>query len=273
MKILSLLENTSLSPEYKTKHGLSLYIETLGHKILFDMGPDETFLDNAERLGIDISAVDTAVISHGHSDHGGGLAAFFKANSSAKVYVHEAAFGKYYSKASDSPAYIGLDDTLKDSGRIVLAGPLLEIAEGMVLFSGVTGREYFSGANNTLFKETEGGLMPDDFAHEQNLIIIENGMSVLFAGCAHNGIVNIQRKAEEILGRPVDIVVAGFHLYNPATKKMISEALVQEIACVLQKNNTRYHTCHCTGEDAYKMLKGILGEQISYLSTGGSLDI
>lgn len=76
MKIISLVENNSESG-LKTKHGLSLYIETDLHKILFDLGPDDTLFENAAKRNIDISKVDIVVISHGHSDHGGALKKFW----------------------------------------------------------------------------------------------------------------------------------------------------------------------------------------------------
>ena len=81
MKIVTLLENTAGDAGLCAAHGLSLYIETPKHKILFDMGPDARFLDNAKKLGVDLSAVDIAVLSHGHYDHGGGLRAFCEINS------------------------------------------------------------------------------------------------------------------------------------------------------------------------------------------------
>lgn len=88
MKIISLVENTTKS-ELKAKHGLSLYIETKKHKILFDLGPDKTLFENAVKRNIDISKVDTVIISHGHIDHGGALKSFLEVNSSAKYMYKE----------------------------------------------------------------------------------------------------------------------------------------------------------------------------------------
>ena len=70
MKIVSLLENIK-TPGVKAKHGLSLYIETENHKILFDCGPDNKFIQNAKVKNIDLTKVDIVIISHGHIDHGG----------------------------------------------------------------------------------------------------------------------------------------------------------------------------------------------------------
>ena len=57
------MENTACDGGLCAAHGLSLYIETPKHKILFDMGPDDGFIGNAEKLGVDLSAVDVAVLS------------------------------------------------------------------------------------------------------------------------------------------------------------------------------------------------------------------
>ena len=70
MKITALVENRT-NTGMKTAHGLALFIETGKHKLLFDLGPDETLFENAKRKGVDLSAVDTVIISHGHRDHGG----------------------------------------------------------------------------------------------------------------------------------------------------------------------------------------------------------
>ena len=96
MKIISLLENTSERDDVKTEHGLSLYIETNGHRILFDMGQTDLFYENASTLGVDLSLVDLAVLSHGHYDHGGGLRKFLEVNSTAPIYLRKEAFLPYY---------------------------------------------------------------------------------------------------------------------------------------------------------------------------------
>ena len=73
MRISMLMENTLFAEGFQSEHGLSIHIETESHRILFDMGQSDGFIANAEKLGIDLAAVDVAVLSHGHYDHGGGL--------------------------------------------------------------------------------------------------------------------------------------------------------------------------------------------------------
>lgn len=97
MRITSLVENIS-NTDLRAKHGLALYIETKQHKILFDLGPDHTLFDNAKRRNIDLSEIDTVIISHGHMDHGGALAQFLNVNSTAKIYIQRSAFYPHYNK-------------------------------------------------------------------------------------------------------------------------------------------------------------------------------
>ena len=104
MRIKVLAEDTSSNSSMKSEHGLSLYIETMGKKILFDTGASNLFLENAEKMGISIKDVDLAVISHGHYDHGGGLRGFFEENDKAKVYIHKKAFEPHFSKRSEKTA-------------------------------------------------------------------------------------------------------------------------------------------------------------------------
>ena len=139
MKIVTLLENTSRRSGLAAARGLSLYLETARRRVLFDMGPDASFLENARVLGVDISAVDAAVLSHGHSDHGGGLAAFCKANQQAKIYLRREALGAYYAVLpGQEPGYVGLPPEAGDlAERFAYTGALERLDQGLTLFSGV----------------------------------------------------------------------------------------------------------------------------------------
>ena len=112
MKITALLENTANRSDMKTEHGLSLYIETENKCILFDMGQTTMFTENAKTLGIDLQKVDLAILSHGHYDHGGGLAEFLKIHSHAPILIHRDAFLPHY---NGTEKYIGLDASLSQN--------------------------------------------------------------------------------------------------------------------------------------------------------------
>ncbi len=273
MKLITLVENTSLTPEFGHKHGLSFYIETGKHKLLFDLGSDELFLQNAAKLKVDIEAVDTVIISHGHYDHGGALKLFLQRNRNAKIYIREKAFDSFFSKIFGIASSVGLDQMLKDHERFIFTEDDCIIDDELRLFSNITTKECYSTSNNTLYVKTETGFQPDDFRHEQSLIINEDGRYTLVAGCAHSGIINIQKKAEGLIGCELNTVISGMHLINPMSFRRSNSALARKIADRLQVKSTRYYTCHCTGLKAYQLMKSMLGEQISYLSAGSSIEI
>ena len=269
MKIVTLLENTAVGEGIHAAHGLSNYIETDKHKILFDMGPDYHFALNAEKLGIDLSQVDLAVLSHGHYDHGGGLAAFLAVNDKAPVFLRPGAFGNYYSLAGHHPQYIGLDPKLREyEERLIETEALLRFDEEITLFSDVEDTMNALAASAKLKEQVGEEWRPDIFAHEQDMIVESGGRTVLFAGCAHRGIVNIIRKAEQQMGRRPDVVFGGFHMFQLEPDAPGSDALIDEVGRQLLEGDTVYYTGHCTGEYAYQRLKTILGDRLRPMQGG-----
>ncbi len=298
MKVTVLLENTACREDVKCAHGLSMHIASAGHSILFDMGPNAAFLENARRLGVDVSGVDVAFLSHAHDDHSGGLELFCKRNEKAPVYLQRNVWGAYYVVTPDKCKYIGLDKALrKYENRFRYASGVTVIDDALTLFSGGMGRDYWSHANDTLRERRVrkgklfspklfagkgvsipglggGEYLRDDFRHEQCLLVTEGDKTALFGGCAHNGIVNILRRAEEILGRAPDAVFAGFHLYNPSLGQSEPRELVADIARELKaRENTVFYTGHCTGQEAFAVLRETMGEQLIALQTGRSFEI
>lgn len=273
VKILVLLENTTKSSDLKCKHGLSLYIETETHKILFDMGPNDLFLKNAETLGVDLTDIDTAVISHGHVDHGGGLRYFLARNQKAKIYLRPQAVEKHYVKVFGLPFYAGLDRSLVSGDRFVFTEECHKMDDEIMLFSHVSGLFPLPDSDSNLFVKANGKIAPDDFVHEQNLIVSSGNKRVLLCGCAHAGIVNIVRKAKALIGEAPAAVVGGFHLYEPAARRYESDAYIDSVAAALAECPSAYYTCHCTGEKACEKMKGRLGARLKYLRTGAELRI
>ena len=275
MKIVTLLENTSRRSGLAAARGLSLYLETARRKVLFDMGPDASFLENARVLGVDISAVDAAVLSHGHSDHGGGLAAFCKANQQAKIYLRREALGAYYAVLpGQEPGYVGLPPEAGDlAERFAYTGALERLDQGLTLFSGVEDQPSLRAAAPKLQEKTMEGFRPDGFAHEQHLLAEENGKAVLLAGCGHLGIVNILRAAERRLGRGPDMVFGGFHLFELKPDAPESQALLAATAAELAKGTTIYYTGHCTGDWAYDRLRETLGDRLRVMDCGAAAEL
>lgn len=273
MKIVTLAENTSISDAFQNEHGLSFYIETETHKLLFDVGASSLFAENAEKLGVNLSQVDTLIISHGHYDHGGGLKKFLEINDQAAIYINGKAFENHFSKRNNGESYIGLDQDLFTNPRFVFLEQDFVIDDELCIFSNVQGERCCATANADLLMEKDGQRMADDFGHEQNLIIREKNQLVLVAGCAHRGIINILDHMALNYDLQPTVVIGGFHLYNRSRKKSESKELIESIGNELLGSESRYYTCHCTGEEPYQMLKTMLGDQVNYLATGSQVNI
>lgn len=270
MIITSIVENAS-AVGLPVEHGLSLYVRlNNGQNILFDMGQGRLFADNAERLGLSIAEVDTAIVSHGHYDHGGGLGVFFEKNEKAKVYMHNDAFMPHYSLRDNGLNYIGLDKALATHKRIVFCENELNLGKGVRLFAGVSGTNLLPKANCLLFGPLQTA--NDNFTHEQHLVVEEDGNVVLFAGCAHSGIVNIMQKAVEVCGKQPTHVVAGMHLVKSGLSQVDEQLFLNQLAQKLMMyKECKYYTMHCTGLEQYQKLKALMGNQIAYLSCGESV--
>ena len=271
IKITGLLENTTESRSLKCKHGLSLYIETERHKILFDTGSNDLFLKNAEKLGVKISDVDIAVISHGHVDHCGGLKYFLKNNGKAKVYIRPQAVENHYVKVFGIPFYAGVDKTVVQGDRFVFTDELFTIDDEITLFSNVFGGFPLPKSDGNLFVKKEDKIIRDNFCHEQNLLIFSEEKRILICGCAHAGIVNIIDKARSIGGVYPTDVIGGFHLYEPAKKRYESGEYIDKVASESGKSGANFYACHCTGVKAYERMKMKLGSRLEYLRTGSEI--
>ena len=255
MRIVTLMENTACREDLAAEHGLSLYVQTEGCSLLFDAGQSAAFADNAEKLGVDLAEVKLAVLSHGHYDHGGGLKKFLEINDTAPVWMNPCAFEPHFNALEKD---IGLDLSLQNNERIRYARDGQEIAPGLTLYSQI-------GCPHGIrpFGLTMGKGVPEDFRHEQYLLIEEEGRRILFSGCSHRGILNIMEHF-----RP-DVLIGGFHFMKMDPEGPELEAA----AAALKRYPCIYYTGHCTGQAQFNALKALLGSQIQALSGGTQIDL
>lgn len=145
MKIITLVENTSEKEECIAEHGLSIYIETEKHKLLLDTGQTDAVVRNAETLGIDLTAVDIVILSHGHYDHSGGILPFSKQNHTAQIVMQRTAAEPHY----NGERYIGIDTDILKLPNVCLINGDKQLDAELFLFSGITGRRCYPQGNKS----------------------------------------------------------------------------------------------------------------------------
>ena len=277
MRIVNLIENTEGQNGCAYAHGLSFYVETKKHKLLVDLGPSEETLRNAEVLGIDLTKVDTVILSHGHYDHSGGILPFSKINDHARIYMQESATDAYYAddgrNAPERFRYIGIDREIAKLPQVQFLRGDAVIDEELELFTIKQRSHDLPFTNKRLLIQTGDGYQRDDFRHEHFLVIREDGKTILTSGCAHNGIVNIISEYVRKYGQEPDAVISGFHLMKKTDYTDEERSQIIATAKELKNYHTIFYTCHCTGVTAYDLMKRIMGNQLKYVHSGDEIKI
>ena len=273
MKITVLIENTALYT-LKSEHGLSFLIEFQGEKYLLDAGSTDTFMENANRLGIALTDIKTCVLSHGHYDHSGGFETYLKENQEAVVYAMAAANKEYFS-ASGEWHEIGVPkDVLEEHGRrFKYVDEVTEIARNVYLIPHHTEGLEQIGLRAKLYVKQGEEYLPDDFSHELSLVFDTKNGLVLFNSCSHGGVQNIVREVQEAFpGKKVYAYLGGLHMKGKQDGKEISTFSKEEIEALvdyLKMYGVEYlYTGHCTGKPAFEMLKTYGGKMVQELTTG-----
>lgn len=285
MKITCLMENTIGNVNCQSEHGLSLLVETKDRTILVDTGAGGLFIENANKLDVNLRKVETVFLSHGHYDHGGGILEFCKVNPTAKIVMQKSALGDYWHKSEHVEKYIGLNPAIKELDNLILAERDFEYCkdglkynfrpenqEGMYVFTlNKRSKKELKcwPEGNLVLKEKVGTeYVQDCFNHEQYIVVKEDGKSVLISGCAHNGILNILEEYQRKFGGNPDMIISGFHMRKKEGYSKTDFEVIKETAKSLKETGILCYTGHCTGEEPYQIMKGIMGEQLQYVRCG-----
>ncbi|MCD7824604.1 MAG: MBL fold metallo-hydrolase [Clostridiaceae bacterium] len=270
--ITVLIENTS-DGVLACEHGLSLFIEYAGKQILLDAGSTDAFYENAEALGVSLAGLDAYVLSHGHYDHSGGFEKLFCCVPAAKVYARKEALDVYLSAAGGMHEISVPQKVASDRDRFLLADGIREILPGIILVPHSTKGLDQIGEKCSLYKRQDDQIVPDDFAHEQSLVIDTSNGLVIFNSCSHAGAANIIREAKDACGKKrIYAYVGGLHMKGKKDGKEICAFSDEEIDSLCdifrQEGIEKIYTGHCTGTPGFEKLQSRLGNRIHRLSTG-----
>ena len=246
--------------------GLSVLVEYVGEQILLDAGASNLFLTNMKKLGIDVCAIDYAVLSHAHYDHANGLPAFLENNKDAKLYIRDHTAADCYKKKKIFHKYIGIPRRMltKYSDRIVPVSGDYKLTDGVWLIPHKTEGLDAIGKRELMYRKTSAGWIPDDFMHEQSLVLDTDKGLVILNSCSHGGAYNIINEIKTTFPeKRVYGLIGGFHLFNK------SEEEIREFARKVRETGIEYVcTGHCTKDRAFGILKEELGDIVNQMEVG-----
>ena len=253
------------------EHGFSALVKTTAggetHELFFDFGLSDTAVPyNVDKMGVDLSGVEAAVLSHGHMDHFGALVPVMEMLPAKPVpfYVHPSAFkGNRYLRIGEIKINFPAADRAawEQAGAEIVesSGPAL-LADGTVLFLGEIERltDFEKGMPNAYF-EKDGEESWDPIEEDTGIVVNLRGKGlVVLSGCSHSGIVNTVTYARKVTGIDrVHVVMGGFHLTGPAFEPIIDKTISG-----LQAFDPDYVVpTHCTGRKATMAFEKAMPEE------------
>lgn len=275
MRIVILIDNT---PDKECKlseeHGLSMYIEFEGKRILHDTGLSGSFIDNARSLGVDLNNLDFCFLSHGHNDHTGGLRRFIESFSGTKIYLSDKIYSERYFSFRHTPKRnLSTDKALMD----IYNNRFVPVKESRWITDNIAAvycdcHNYPSPQGNCfLSKEINGEETPDDFTHEVTLAIKTDKGLVILSSCSHNGAVNIMKSCERFTDvHSIRYFIGGLHFVD--CNKTQDEVTSFCANIHSEYPETTLITGHCTSDKAKNYLNNS-DLNIKFFKTGEEIII
>lgn len=263
---ISVIVDNKASGGIRGEWGLSILVEYAGKMILLDAGASNLFLENMKKLGIKIEDIDYATLSHAHYDHANGLPAFLDKNSKAKLYLRDATAADCYAKKFIFRKYIGIPRKMLSqySDRIEMVSGDYQLMEGVCLIPHKTKGLESIGKRELMYRKTPDGLVPDDFSHEQSVVVDTDKGLVILNSCSHGGTHNIINEVKSTFpDKHVYGLIGGFHLYNKSDEE------IREVAGRIRETGIEYIcTGHCTKDRAFEVFKDELGDMVEQMHVG-----
>lgn len=264
-KLTVIVDNISHG-SLKGEWGLSILVEHGDKKILVDTGASDLFVKNMEKLGHSVSDIDYAALSHAHYDHAGGMSAFFRENQKAKFFIRDSAGENCYRKMLFARKYIGIPKNVltEYAERIEFVSGDYPLCNGAYLIPHKTSGLDRIGKREKMYQRINNRWVPDDFSHEQSLVVDTDKGLVIINCCSHGGVVNI---IQEIKNTFPDTqlygMIGGFHLFNKPDEE------IKQVAAEIERTGIRYVcTGHCTENRAFGLMKEVLGDKLEQLRVG-----
>jgi 7,8-dihydropterin-6-yl-methyl-4-(beta-D-ribofuranosyl)aminobenzene 5'-phosphate synthase len=270
IKITTLAENTA-EMGYLAEWGLAMLVEADGVKVLFDTGMGVAAVHNAQLLGIDLATIDRIVLSHGHRDHTGGLReVLMLMKKEVEIIAHPDIWALKYTRwRKRSEHYSGMPfrrELLEDLGaRFNMTNKPVRITDRFMTTGEIPMLSAYEEIDSGLYDKETGEMLPDELKDDLALIIDAEYGLVVILGCAHHGIINTLKQAQQVTGKElIYAAIGGTHLLNANRERW------EKTAADLKEMGVQYlGVSHCTGFEASAYLAQEFGERF-FMNNSGS---
>jgi len=255
------------------EHGLAFVIETPNGTVLYDTGQSgDVLLHNLDRLKGKPKSFSAVVLSHGHYDHTGGLAAFLKVAYGLPVHAHSAIFDERFSmRTKKSPKSIGIPLSAKRLSKLSdlqLSKKSVEVVPDLWTTGSIYGRQHWEGRSPKHVVNKAGQYVPDPYLDDLSLVWKASEGLVVILGCAHAGILNILSQVRDMFAEPIQAIVGGTHLHGA------DQIHLTEMVDILKAEypGLRFYPNHCTGTSGFLALKKAFGDLVQPCPAGTVLE-
>jgi 7,8-dihydropterin-6-yl-methyl-4-(beta-D-ribofuranosyl)aminobenzene 5'-phosphate synthase len=260
------------------EHGLScllkVYADSEEHVVLIDAGIGATcLLHNADLLKVDLTQVESVVLSHGHFDHFGGLTDVLgRLPQGIPIVLHPDAFLQRRLNVPTVGSPVGMpaldEESLTEAGAALhKARGASTLASDLVLVTGEVARVTdFERGLPWAEAKIDDHWMVDPFHDDQGVAVkVKNKGLVVIGGCSHAGIINTVHQAQEATQTvAVHAVLGGFHLTGPVFEPVIGPTIGE----MKKIGPDHVVPMHCTGWKAINQFAKEMPEQFVLNSVG-----
>jgi len=276
LKITTLSENTADNLDLLAEWGLSILVETGDINILMDTGQTISVGHNAEKLGIDLHKVDKIVLSHGHTDHTGGLMNVLELmGKKIEIVAHpDVLDAKYSGKQENKRKNVALPFSLQQMEKLGAKFKLSRKPVKLTPYIMTTGEvpmitDFEAIDPDRFFVKEDSTWYPDELKDDLALIINTKPGLIVVLGCGHRGVINTLYHAQKLTGRKeIRMVIGGCHLINSS-----AERVYRTIAALKDLNVQKVGVSHCTGLEASAIMAQELGDRFFYNNACTRIDI
>ena len=244
MRLTILLDDKNFNPALESEHGLSIFIEGKTSTFIFDCGHTGVAWKNAAALGVDLTKINFAVISHAHYDHAGGFPSLMNYVTPKILYTGNNFWLEKFSRADDNFVYKGAGFTAEDLRRWhveqQICRDIIQVDDEIFIVGNFERLTNFETIPKKFVRGEDK--LPDTFDDEICLVLrgVE-GLSVI-VGCSHVGIVNIVSTVAKRFNEKIVRVIGGVHLLN------VDNERIEKTFAALESFGVRdFKLCHCSG--------------------------